>query len=106
VPLYLLTACGLVNKTPPAFSIGIENGTDVPANVLQQTLNLFKQKQVRALVYNEQTSGAETTAVVNAARANDIPVVPVTETLPAAKTYLTWMRSNIAAIGAALGGSR
>jgi zinc/manganese transport system substrate-binding protein len=102
VPVYLLTACGLVNKTPGAFSEAIEEGTDVPAAVLQQTLALFSTKQVKLLAYNQQTSGAETEKVLAAAKANGIAVVPVTETLPAGKDYLGWMTANLDAIRSAL----
>lgn len=103
VPLYMLTACGIVNKTPPEFSEAIEAGTDVSPRVLQQTLDLFTQKQVGALVYNEQTSGAETEKVLAAAKAADVPVIPVRETLPAGKDYLTWMGDNLTAIQNAYG---
>jgi zinc/manganese transport system substrate-binding protein len=102
VPLYLLQACGLVNKTPPAFSASIQNGTDTPAAVLQQTLELFTGKQVRALVYNEQTSGPQTSQILAAARSNGIPIVAVTETLPSGKNFLTWMQSNLDAVSKAL----
>ncbi|GAB3795359.1 zinc ABC transporter substrate-binding protein [Humibacter antri] len=103
VPLYMLNAIGLVNKTPEKFSEAIENDTDVAPSVLQQTLALFSSRSVALLAYNDQTTGAQTQKVVDAAKANDIPVVPVAETLPAGKTYLTWMRANLDAIGAALG---
>ena len=101
VPVYMLTACGLVNKTPAEFSEAIEEGSDVPAAVLQETLGLFSAKQVKLLAYNEQTSGAETEKVLAAAKANNIAVVPVTETLPAGKDYLSWMTGNVDAIRAA-----
>ena len=68
VPLYLLEACGLVNKTPAEFSKAIEEGTDVSAGVLSETLDLFAQKKVALLAYNEQTSGPETEKVKDAAR--------------------------------------
>jgi zinc/manganese transport system substrate-binding protein len=102
VPLYLLDACGLVNKTPPAFSEAIEESTDVSAAVLKQTLDLFSTKAVQVLVYNAQTSGPETTLVLGAAKAHDVPVVPVTETLPAGQNYLSWMRANLDAVRSAL----
>ncbi|WP_432893537.1 metal ABC transporter solute-binding protein, Zn/Mn family [Kribbella sp. CA-245084] len=102
VPVYLLTACGLVNKTPGEFSEAIEEGTDVPAAVLQETLTLFSAKQVKLLAYNEQTSGPETEKVLAAAKANGVVVVPVTETLPDGKDYLGWMTSNLDAIRSAL----
>lgn len=103
VPLYMLQACGLVNRTPAAFSQGVEEGTDVSPTVLKQTEDLFTEHRVRLLAYNEQTTGAETEAVLNAARASGVPVVPVTETLPAGQSYLSWMRGNLAAIRSALG---
>jgi zinc/manganese transport system substrate-binding protein len=102
VPLYMLQACGLVNKTPPAFSAAVEDGTGVSALVLAQTLQLFTDKSVQLLAYNEQTSGPETDQVLSAARANDIPVVPVTETLPDGMNYISWMTGNLAAISHAL----
>lgn len=103
VPLYLLEACGLVNKTPPQFSEAIEEGTDVPAAVLNQTLKLFRGAQVKVLAYNEQTAGPETEKVLSEAKADKVAVVPVTETLPDGKDYLTWMTSNLDALSTALG---
>ncbi|WP_422771412.1 metal ABC transporter solute-binding protein, Zn/Mn family [Plantactinospora sp. WMMC1484] len=103
VPGYLLEACGLVNKTPEEFSEAIEEGTDVSAGVLKETLDLFTGKQVKLLAYNEQTTGPETEKVLQAAKDNQIGVVPVTETLPAGKDYLAWMSGNLAAIKTALG---
>jgi zinc/manganese transport system substrate-binding protein len=98
VPLYLLQACGLVDRTPAAFSAALESDSDVSASVLQQTLDLFDHHEVRALVYNAQTFGAETTRVLAAAKADDVPAVPVTETLPAGIGYLAWMRANLTAV--------
>jgi zinc/manganese transport system substrate-binding protein len=103
VPLYLLEACGLVDKTPAEFSEAIEEGTDVSAGVLSETLDLFAQKKVSLLAYNEQTSGPETEKVKDAATAAKVPVVPVTETLPAGKDYVSWMSGNLSAIQTALG---
>ncbi|MEU9166315.1 zinc ABC transporter substrate-binding protein [Streptomyces sp. NPDC048420] len=102
VPLYMTTASGLVDKTPAEFSEAIEEGTDVSPKVLQEALALFSEKQVKALVYNEQTSGPQTEKSEQAAKAAGIPVVPVTETLPSGKNYLTWMTSNVDALANAL----
>ena len=103
VPLYLLEACGLVNKTPLGFSHAVEAGTDVSPRVLQQTEQLFSGRQVALLAYNEQTSDRQTDQVLAAARSHGIPVVPVTETLPAGKNYVTWMAGNLAAVKSAVG---
>ncbi|MHA7984870.1 metal ABC transporter solute-binding protein, Zn/Mn family [Rathayibacter sp. CAU 1779] len=102
VPLYMLSAIGLVDKTPEKFSEAVESDTDVAPAVLQQTLDLFSSRAVSLLVYNEQTTGAQTQQVLAAAKASSIPVVGVTETLPAGKDYLGWMRANLTNIGAAL----
>jgi zinc/manganese transport system substrate-binding protein len=109
VPLYLTDAMGLENRTPDEFSEAIEEGTDVPADVLAETLALFSEKQVAALVYNAQTTGATTDQVVEAAEAAGVPVVPVTETLPAdlpaGSGYVEWMTENVAAVASAIRGS-
>ena len=102
VPLYLLDAAGLVNKTPPAFSEAIESENDAPASVIVKNLALFSGHQVKALVYNEQTTGPQTEQVLAAAKQNGIAVVPVTETLPAGVDYLTWMNDNVDAVAAAV----
>jgi zinc/manganese transport system substrate-binding protein len=102
VPLYLLEAAGLTNLTPPEFSEAIEEGTDVPVSALQATLALFTSHQVALLAYNEQTAGPETEQVKAAAVANNIPVVPVTETLPTGEDYIGWMSDNLSAIQTAL----
>ncbi|WP_055533709.1 metal ABC transporter solute-binding protein, Zn/Mn family [Streptomyces graminilatus] len=102
VPLYLTTASGLVNRTPERFSEAVEEGDDVSPRVLQATLAVFAEKKVEALVYNEQTSGPQTEKSKAAAKAAGIPVVPVTETLPAGLNYLGWMTSNVDALASAL----
>lgn len=102
VPLYLLEACGLVDETPAAFSEAVEEGTDVSASVLNQTLTLIRDRKVDLLVYNEQTSGPETERVLAAAKNAGVGVVPVTETLPEGKDYLAWMKDNVDAVQTAL----
>ncbi|MFQ1002872.1 metal ABC transporter solute-binding protein, Zn/Mn family [Modestobacter sp. SSW1-42] len=102
VPGYLLDALGAENRTPEEFSEAIEEGDDVAPAVLQETIDLFTGGQVEALVYNEQTTGAETEQVLSAAEAAGVAVVPVTETLPEGEDYVSWMQSNIDAVADAL----
>ncbi|HEY4225825.1 MAG TPA: zinc ABC transporter substrate-binding protein [Pseudolysinimonas sp.] len=104
VPLYMLNAIGLDNKTPAAFSKAIEDDSDASPEVLQQAIDLYSSHSVKLLAYNEQTTGAQTEAVLSAAKNNGIAVVPVTETLPSGRTYLSWMSGNLDAITAALAG--
>jgi zinc/manganese transport system substrate-binding protein len=103
VSLYLLEAGGLVNKTPSAFSEAIEEGSDVPVPVLNDTLKLFRSGEVKLLAYNAQTSGPETEKVLTEAKSDHVGIVPVTETLPEGKDYVSWMTANLEAVSAALG---
>ncbi|MFE9020965.1 metal ABC transporter solute-binding protein, Zn/Mn family [Streptomyces sp. NPDC007808] len=102
VPLYMIDACGLRNATPEAFSEAVEEGDDVSPRTLRETLALFTGEKVKALVSNAQTSGPQTEKAERAAKAAAIPVVPVTETLPAGKDYLGWMTANVDALAGAL----
>jgi zinc/manganese transport system substrate-binding protein len=104
VPLYMLDAIGLQNKTPQAFSAAIEAGTDVSPAVLKETIDLFSGGSVKLLAYNEQTSGPETEKVLTAAKSAGVAIVPVTETLPSGKDYMSWMTANLDAVAKALAG--
>ncbi|MCL2423398.1 MAG: zinc ABC transporter substrate-binding protein [Micrococcales bacterium] len=103
VPGYLLEALGLVDKTPAKFAQAIEDETDVAPTVMRDTLALFTDHEVVVLVYNSQTTGPQTEQVLTRARECQIPVVAVTETLPAGTDYVTWMTATIDALAQALG---
>ncbi len=102
VPLYLLQGAGLVNLTPPAFSEAVESDSDAAPSVVAQNRALFTGKKVKALIYNSQTTGPQTEQALAAARANGIPVVPVSETLPSGTDYVGWMNTNLKAIAVAV----
>lgn len=103
VPHYLLKDAGLVNKTPAAFTEAVEEGTDVPVMVLLETEKLLSSHAVALLAYNEQTQGAQTQKIREAAREASVPVVNFTETLPKGQNYRQWMRANMEHLAAALG---
>ena len=102
VPLALTRAAGLVDVAPAAFTAAVEDGRDVPPATLLEALALLDSGDVALVVANAQTGGAETTAVLERAASAGIPVVEFTETLPDGRTYLSWMRSNVAALASAL----
>jgi len=102
VPLYLTDAVGLVNRTPEEFTKAIEDGSDVPPAVLNETVALVTGHEVAVLAYNEQTSGPQTEKVLNAAQSANVPVLPVQETLPAGKDYFSWQTGIVNALGEAL----
>jgi zinc/manganese transport system substrate-binding protein len=103
VPSYLLAALGMTVVTPIAFSEAIDQGTDVPPEVLKQTIATLTSGEAKLLVYNVQTSGPQTDAVLAAAKKAGIPAVPVSETLPPGFDYITWQRGVLATIAQALG---
>ena len=102
VPLYLTTAAGLDNATPNEFSESVEEGQDVPPATLLESLQLLDSGQIKVMIVNPQTGGAETTQVESEAKAKNIPVIEFTETLPEGQTYISWMQSNITALSDAL----
>jgi len=104
VPLYALTAAGLDNLTPPAFSEAVEEDTDAPAEVVQQVLGALDDGSAALVVFNEQTGGPQTDAVLAAAKQAGVPTVGVTETLPDGVDYIAWQTDVLDRIDQALGG--
>ncbi|MBN9200111.1 MAG: metal ABC transporter substrate-binding protein [Microbacterium sp. SCN 70-18] len=102
VPVYLATAAGLENVTPDAFSEAVEEGQDVPPATLLEAMNLLADGDVRVVIANAQTGGAETTQIISDAEGQGIPVIEFSETLPEGQTYLSWMQENITALSDAL----
>jgi zinc/manganese transport system substrate-binding protein len=100
---YLLDETGAEDVTPEAFSKAIEEESDVPAAALAQMNQLVEGKQVNVLVDNTQTENQVTKGLVDKAKAANVPVVAVTETLPQGVTgYLDWMSKQVDALSQAL----
>ncbi|WP_418004605.1 metal ABC transporter solute-binding protein, Zn/Mn family [Mycobacterium sp. PDNC021] len=95
---YLLSAAGVVDRTPHGFAAAAEEGHDpAPADVAA-VLDLINGHQVDALVVNKQTETAVTKQLQDAARKAAVPIVEVTETLPAGQDFLTWQRQTAEAL--------
>ena len=107
VPGYALAAAGLDVKTPPGFARAIEDGTDPgPADTLAMQ-KLLTDHDINVLLYNVQTVTPVTTQIRALARSHDIPVVGVSETMPAgAATYQQWQQSQLTNLLHALESSR
>lgn len=101
-PLYLTEAAGLDNIAPEAFSEAVEEGQDVAPATLLESLELLDSSDVRVVIVNAQTGGAETEQIVDAATVRGIPVLEFAETLPDGSTYMAWMQANIDALAEAL----
>ncbi|MDZ8173036.1 metal ABC transporter solute-binding protein, Zn/Mn family [Microbacterium xanthum] len=102
VPLYLSSAAGLVNVAPDAFTEAVEEGQDVAPATLLESITLLESGDVRLVIVNAQTGGAETTQIIEEADALGIPVIEFAETLPEGETYVSWMQANVAAMADAL----
>ncbi|WP_234817820.1 metal ABC transporter solute-binding protein, Zn/Mn family [Mycolicibacterium sphagni] len=99
---YLLVAAGLTDKTPAGFANAVEQDTDPAPVDVAAMLDVIKSRQVSAVVFNEQTVTEVTKQIQAAAQSAGIPVVPVTETLPAGSDYLSWQRDTADRLSAAL----
>ncbi|GAB2705941.1 zinc/manganese transport system substrate-binding protein [Microbacterium marinum] len=102
VPVYLAAAAGLVDATPAAFSEAVEEGQDVPPATLLEARDILASGDVRAVITNAQTGGAETTEIVSLAEDEGIPVIEFTELLPEGLDYVEWMQENIDALAGSL----
>jgi zinc/manganese transport system substrate-binding protein len=100
--LYQSGPLGLNVMTPDEFQKAIAEGNDPPANTVITAENQMNKRQVKVLIYNEQTVTPITTKLQNEAKANNIPIVPVTETMPSGKTYQSWMLDQLNTLEQAL----
>jgi zinc/manganese transport system substrate-binding protein len=103
VAQYALDAAGLSIKTPPGFASAIEDGSD-PSPTDSAAMNtLVTGHSIKVLIYNNQATSPVTQAVRSLAAKNAIPVVGVSETIPARETnYQTWQLHQLQAIMKAL----
>lgn len=85
-----LTTIGLkvVNTN---FENAIEKGTDPAPRVITQMQTDLKQRRVALFVDNQQVTSKTVDNMLNLARQNHVPVLKVTETMPANTTYPQWM---------------
>lgn len=99
---YLLLDAGAKDVTPHEYQEAIEQETDPAPAAVAATRDLITGKQVRAMVYNVQTEDNTSKELRAQAEAAGIPVIEVTETLPAGVDYVTWQTDNARAIASAL----
>jgi zinc/manganese transport system substrate-binding protein len=107
VPGYALAAAGLTVKTPPGFAQAIEDGEDPgPADTVAMQ-QLLEHHDVNVLLYNTQTVTPVTTQIRALARQHGIPIVGVSETMPAGvANYQQWQQRQLSALLRALEHSR
>ena len=102
VPGYLVTAAGLRNLAPEDFTRPLEEGSEPTPAAVSAMDELVARHRISVLLYNSQAVSPITSRLRDAARSAGIPVVPVTETLPAGLTFQQWQLHQARALAAAL----
>ena len=68
------------------------------------TNDQISKHQIKVLIYNVQAVTPVTTNLQNEAKQENIPIVPISETMPSGKTYQQWMMDQLNVLQKALGG--
>ncbi len=100
---YMAQALGLKMHNEK-FQLAVMNNTEPSVSDVAAFENDLEQHKVRVMLYNAQASEPAVQRLVKLAEAKNIPVVGVTETEPAGKTYQEWMLSQLGALDKALTG--
>ena len=99
----LADSLGLKVLTPTAFLNAISEGGDPTAQDKATFDQQIASKQISVLVFNTQNATPDVQRLVDAANANGIPVVAVTETLvPADARFQDWQSKQLQALADAL----
>jgi len=100
---YMADALGLNLTTPVEFMDAVAEGNDPPAGAVATFQGQISGKQIKALVYNVQTSTAVTTNIKALATSQHIPGVGVSETLqPQNLSFQDWQLKQLQDLETAL----
>ncbi|HUI13801.1 MAG TPA: metal ABC transporter solute-binding protein [Xanthobacteraceae bacterium] len=77
------------------FQLAIMNNTEPSARDIAAFEEDIEKRKVRVLFFNKQTSDTLVRYLIDLAHASKIPVVGVTETCPAGKSYQDWMLDEL-----------
>jgi zinc/manganese transport system substrate-binding protein len=100
---YLSSALGLNLVTPYSYLKAVSESQDISASDEATVEQQIKQKQIKILVYNSQNTPNNIQTVIDLAKANNIPVATITETLtPATASYQDWQSAQLQGIQTAL----
>jgi zinc/manganese transport system substrate-binding protein len=102
---YMAQALGLDMRNDK-FQLAVMNDTEPSASDVAAFENDLKNHAVRVLFYNSQASGGAAQRMRDLALKVGVPVVGVTETAPAGKTYQTWVLDELNAVEKALAKSK
>jgi zinc/manganese transport system substrate-binding protein len=98
---YIATALGFTMRNE-RFQLAMMNDTEPRMSDVAAFERDLRQHAVRLLFFNSQTAGTAAQRMVGIARQAKVPVVGVTETEPAGKTWQDWMMGQLDAVAQAL----
>ncbi len=99
----LAPSLGLKLLTPTGFLNAISEGTDPTPADKATTDSQIAERQIKVWVYNSQNATPDVQRVTSEAKAGEIPVVTVTETLaPAGATFQAWQVGELRSLESAL----
>lgn len=101
---YMAEALGLKMRNEK-FQLAVMNNTEPSASQIAAFETDLKEHKVKVMLYNSQADNASVKRLVNIAQESKIPIVGVSETEPAGKTYQNWMLEQLDALDKALGGN-
>ena len=100
---YLAPALGLNLITPYTYLKAVSEGIDISATDEATVEQQIHHKQIKILVYNSQNTPNNIRALIDLAKANQIPVATITETLtPATASFQDWQSTQLQGIQSAL----
>jgi len=100
---YLAPALGLNLITPYSYLKAVSEGQDISAADEATVEQQINQKQIKVLIYNSQNTPNNIQALINLAKAKNIPVATITETLtPATASFQDWQSAQLQGIQSAL----
>jgi zinc/manganese transport system substrate-binding protein len=99
----MANALGLTMRNQ-RFQLAMQNDTEPSARDVAAFENDLKGQKVKLLLYNSQVSEKLTDRLLAIAKTAKVPVVAVTETLPAGMAFQDWMLGQLDAVDKALTG--
>ena len=99
---YMARSLQFDDLTPAGYRNAVANESEPAPGDLLEFEDAFRAGRIRVLVFNTQTEGALTDQLRQVAEDADVPVVEVTETVPAGLTFIAWQLGQLDALAAAL----
>lgn len=99
----LAQALGLKLLTPESFLDAVSEGNDPTAADKATVDRQLAERQIKVLVFNSQNATPDVKRLVDAAKANGIPVATITETMtPASSSFQAWQVRELEGLRTAL----